>query len=331
MANGSDGLVVAGTTGEAPVLSDPERLALIEAVAQAVTVPVLAGTTTNDTEHSIGLTRQAEALGAAGVLAVTPYYNRPSQAGLLGHFSAVAEATSLPVVLYDIPVRTGRKILSSTVLSLVGSHANVVGVKEASGDLAGAAELIAAAPEGFEVYSGDDVLPCRCCRWARWASSRWRRTGSAPSCAPASTPSWPATCVGPPSSTRRCSARSASRAPIAGRTRCRARPSSGLRASRSASAAGPWARPMTSSRPLPRPCSKSSTCSVASAPSDVRVIFLGGLGEIGRNCACLEIDGRLLVIDVGIMFPEPDMPGVDLVLPDLTFLRETRTGSTGSS
>jgi 4-hydroxy-tetrahydrodipicolinate synthase len=158
VANGSDGLVVAGTTGEAPVLTDVERLALIEAVSQSVSVPVLAGTTTNDTEHSVGLTRQAASLGAAGVLAVTPYYNRPSQAGLLGHFSAVAEATSLPVVLYDIPLRTGRKILASTVLSLVERQANVVGVKEASGDLAGAAELIAAAPPSFEVYSGDDVL-----------------------------------------------------------------------------------------------------------------------------------------------------------------------------
>jgi 4-hydroxy-tetrahydrodipicolinate synthase len=157
-ANGSDGLVVAGTTGEAPVLSDDERLSLIAAVAEAVTIPVVAGTTTNDTEHSIGLTRQAAGLGAAGILAVTPYYNRPSQAGLRGHFGAVADATDLPVVLYDIPVRTGRKIAAETVLELVGSHANVVGVKEASGDLAGASELIAAAPASFELYSGDDVL-----------------------------------------------------------------------------------------------------------------------------------------------------------------------------
>ena len=157
-ANGSDGLVVAGTTGEAPVLTDDERLSLIAAVSEAVTIPVLAGTTTNDTLHSIGLTRQAASLGAAGVLAVTPYYNRPSQAGLLGHFGAVAEATSLPVVLYDIPVRTGRKIAGDTVLALLGLHANVVGVKEASGDLANAAELIATAPAHFELYSGDDVL-----------------------------------------------------------------------------------------------------------------------------------------------------------------------------
>ena len=155
---GSDGLVVAGTTGEAPVLTDDERLSLIAAVAEAVTVPVLAGTTTNDTEHSLGLTRQAAALGAAGVLAVTPYYNRPSQAGLAAHFGAIADATELPVVLYDIPVRTGRKIAAETVLELVGRQSNVVAVKEASGDLASAAWLLAEAPSSFELYSGDDVL-----------------------------------------------------------------------------------------------------------------------------------------------------------------------------
>jgi len=158
VANGSDGLVIAGTTGEAPVLTDFERCSLIAAVAEAVDVPVLAGTTTNDTEHSLGLTRQAAGLGAAGILAVTPYYNRPSQAGLSAHFGAIAEATELPVVLYDIPIRTGRKIAASTVLGLIETHANIVGVKEASGDIANAAELIAAAPESFELYSGDDVL-----------------------------------------------------------------------------------------------------------------------------------------------------------------------------
>jgi 4-hydroxy-tetrahydrodipicolinate synthase len=158
VANGSDGLVVAGTTGEAPVLTDPERLDLIAAVAEAVTVPVIAGTTTNDTEHSIGLTRQAAGLGAAGILAVTPYYNRPSQAGLTGHFAAVAAATDLPVILYDIPVRTGRKIAAETILGLAEAHANVVAVKDAAGDPASAAELLARASSSFELYSGDDGL-----------------------------------------------------------------------------------------------------------------------------------------------------------------------------
>jgi len=155
--HGSDGLCVAGTTGEAPVLTDPERLDLIKAVAEAVTIPVLAGTTTNDTEHSVGLTRQAAGLGAAGILAVTPYYNRPSQAGLSGHFAAVAEATDLPVVLYDIPVRTGRKISTETIVALYDAHANIIGVKDAAGDPYATAELLAIASD-LLVMSGDDGL-----------------------------------------------------------------------------------------------------------------------------------------------------------------------------
>ena len=158
VANGSDGLVVAGTTGESPVLTDEERLHLIEAVAGAVSVPVIAGTTTNDTAHSVELTRQAKGRGADGILAVTPYYNRPSQAGLQAHFAACAEATDLPVILYDIPARSGRKIAKETILSLISSQKNVVGVKEASGDVANAAELLAVAPKEFEMYSGDDSL-----------------------------------------------------------------------------------------------------------------------------------------------------------------------------
>jgi 4-hydroxy-tetrahydrodipicolinate synthase len=158
VAHGSDGLVVAGTTGEAPVLTDDERMNLIEAVAASVSVPVLAGTTTNDTAHSVGLTKRAREIGAAGVLAVTPYYNRPSQRGLLGHFGAIAEATDLPVVLYDIPIRTGRKIESETVLSLASSHANIVALKDAAGDVSTTAEFIRQASSGFEVYAGDDGL-----------------------------------------------------------------------------------------------------------------------------------------------------------------------------
>ncbi|NCZ89241.1 MAG: 4-hydroxy-tetrahydrodipicolinate synthase, partial [Actinobacteria bacterium] len=113
--NGNDGLVIAGTTGEAPVLTDDERLSLFKAVVEAVTIPVIAGTGTNDTAHSIHLTKEATKLGVAGILAVTPYYNRPSQAGIDAHMRAVCESTNLPVVIYDIPVRTGRKINTSTL------------------------------------------------------------------------------------------------------------------------------------------------------------------------------------------------------------------------
>src|SRR6185436_12903549 len=125
-SNGNDGLVIAGTTGEAPTLNDDERLSLFEAVIGAVTIPVVAGTGTYDTRHSVHLTKQAEALGAAGVLAVCPYYNRPSQTGIEGHMRAMAAASDLPVVVYDIPVRTGRKMSTATLLRLAREVTNVV-------------------------------------------------------------------------------------------------------------------------------------------------------------------------------------------------------------
>jgi 4-hydroxy-tetrahydrodipicolinate synthase len=156
--HGSDGLVLAGTTGEGPVLTDAEKRDLWSAVAEAVTVPVIAGTGTNDTAHSIELTKAATDAGVDAVLVVTPYYNRPSQAGMYEHFAAVAGATTLPVVLYDIPVRTGRRIAQSTILRLAGEVPNVVAVKDATGDPSGAARLVAHAPQSFEVYSGDDSL-----------------------------------------------------------------------------------------------------------------------------------------------------------------------------
>lgn len=154
--NGSEGLVVSGTTGEAPVLTDDERTDLWRAVVEAVTVPVVAGAGTNDTEHSIQMAKAAKDAGASAVLAVTPYYNRPSQAGIEGHFRAVAAATDLPVVLYDIPVRTGRKIGHGTMLRLAHEVPTIVAVKDAAGDVHGSARLIAEAPGGFELYSGDD-------------------------------------------------------------------------------------------------------------------------------------------------------------------------------
>ncbi len=159
VAHGSDGLVVAGTTGEAPVLSDDEKLSLWAAVVEAVDVPVIAGSGSNDTAHSVHLTRQAVALGVAGILCVAPYYNRPSQAGLAAHVRAVCEAAGeVPVMLYDIPVRTGRKVATATILQLARDVANLVALKDAAGNPAETARVIAEAPSGFEVYSGDDGL-----------------------------------------------------------------------------------------------------------------------------------------------------------------------------
>ena len=156
--NGNDALVVAGTTGEAPVLTDNERLSLFAAVAEAVTIPVIAGTGTNDTLHSIHMTKEATKLGVAGLLVVAPYYNRPPQSGIEAHVRAVAEASHLPVVVYDIPARTGRKINTSTLLKLASDVKNVVALKDAAGNPAETANVISNAPDGFEVYSGDDGL-----------------------------------------------------------------------------------------------------------------------------------------------------------------------------
>lgn len=155
---GNEGLVLAGTTGESPVLTDDEKIELWRAVAAAVTVPVVAGSGSNDTAHSLHLTAEAEAAGAAAILAVTPYYNRPSQAGIEAHFRAVAGATSLPVMLYDIPVRTGRKIEHDTLLSLLRGVDNIVAIKDAAGDPSATARLVAEAPSDLEVYSGDDSM-----------------------------------------------------------------------------------------------------------------------------------------------------------------------------
>jgi 4-hydroxy-tetrahydrodipicolinate synthase len=155
--HGNDGLVLTGSTGEGSVLGDQERADLLAAVRQAVAAPVIAATGTADTAHTIAVTKQAEAAGADAVMVVTPYYSRPSQAGIEAHFRAVAATTSLPVIAYDIPVRTGRRIGTEVLLRLAADGV-IAAVKDASGDPAGTAALLARAPEGLEVYSGDDAL-----------------------------------------------------------------------------------------------------------------------------------------------------------------------------
>lgn len=157
VANGNDGLVIAGTTGESPTLTHDEQIDLIAAVVEAVDVPVIAGTGSNDTRAAVELTERATEVGADGVLSVTPYYNRPSQEGLLAHFRAIAESTDLPVMLYDIPVRTGRKV-STENLILLSQVRNIVALKDAAGNPGETAVVIAEAGDDFDVYSGDDSL-----------------------------------------------------------------------------------------------------------------------------------------------------------------------------
>jgi len=154
---GNEGLVLAATTGEASTLSDEERCDLVRAVSEAVTIPVVAGTGSNDTRHSIELTRQARSLGAAGVIVVAPYYSRPPQSGIEAHFRAVAAATDLPVMLYDVPLRTGRRVSHDVLLRLFREVPNIVAFKDATGDPPAAAALVAQAGEHFDLYSGDDA------------------------------------------------------------------------------------------------------------------------------------------------------------------------------
>jgi 4-hydroxy-tetrahydrodipicolinate synthase len=158
-SHGSDGLVLSGSTGESSVLTDDEKADLWRAVAEAVTIPVIAGTGSNDTPHTIAMTARAAQCGVDGILLVTPYYNRPSQAGIAEHFRLAAEAASgLPTLLYDIPVRAGRRIEHPTMLRLAREVPNIVGLKDAAADPAGTAHLAAQVPTGFEIYSGDDVM-----------------------------------------------------------------------------------------------------------------------------------------------------------------------------
>jgi 4-hydroxy-tetrahydrodipicolinate synthase len=155
--SGCDGLVVSGTTGESPTTSDDEKLALLRAVLEAVgdRARVIAGAGTYDTAHSVKLAKSCEAEGAHGLLVVTPYYSRPPQAGLQAHFTTIADAVSVPVVLYDIPPRSVVPIDWDTI-RVLAEHPNIVGVKDAKGDLHGAGDVIAST--GLAYYSGDDPL-----------------------------------------------------------------------------------------------------------------------------------------------------------------------------
>jgi 4-hydroxy-tetrahydrodipicolinate synthase len=155
--NGSDGIVVTGTTGESPTLSKPEKIALYKAAVDAAkgSMSVVAGAGTYDTRESIELAAAAEAAGASGVMAVTPYYSKPPQRGIAAHMRAIADATDLPLMIYNIPGRTATLIEIDTLVELA-DHPRIVAVKDAVGDLDWSRRAIRALPEGFAVYSGND-------------------------------------------------------------------------------------------------------------------------------------------------------------------------------
>lgn len=164
--NGTDGIVAVGTTGESATLPVEEHLAVIEATVKHVNkrVPVIAGTGANNTVEAIALSKAAEQAGADYTLSVVPYYNKPSQEGIYQHFKAIAEATSIPMIIYNVPGRTVISMSNDTILRLA-EIPNIIGVKEASGNIGNNIELINSVPEGFAVLSGDDPtgLPFMLC------------------------------------------------------------------------------------------------------------------------------------------------------------------------
>lgn len=158
ISNGTDAIIICGTTGEASTMPDSEHLAAIEYTVKkaAGRIPVIAGTGSNETAHAIALSKKAEELGADGLLQVTPYYNKASSKGLIAHFTAIAEAVSIPIILYNVPSRTGVNI-SIPVLKELAKIPNIVAIKEASGNISYTAKVAAEVPELY-IYSGNDDM-----------------------------------------------------------------------------------------------------------------------------------------------------------------------------
>ncbi|WFD11257.1 4-hydroxy-tetrahydrodipicolinate synthase [Tepidibacter hydrothermalis] len=159
---GTDAFIVCGTTGEASTMTDEEQIETIKFVVDKTNkrIPVIAGTGSNNTAHSIHLSQKAEELGTDGLLVITPYYNKSTQKGLISHFNAIADSVNIPIIVYNVPGRTGVNIKPST-LAQIAEHKNIVAVKEASGNISQVAEMARVCPDGFGIYSGNDdmILP----------------------------------------------------------------------------------------------------------------------------------------------------------------------------
>jgi 4-hydroxy-tetrahydrodipicolinate synthase len=167
LKNGTDGILLCGTTGESPSLAGDEKERLVRFALKKIDgrIPVMLGTGTNNVSHTIAATMRAQEWGVDSALVITPYYNKPTQKGLYLHFKAVAENTDIPIVIYNVPGRTGVNITSETTLKLAHEFKNIVAIKEASGDLIQLSEILKDAPSGFAVLSGEDALnfPILCC------------------------------------------------------------------------------------------------------------------------------------------------------------------------
>jgi 4-hydroxy-tetrahydrodipicolinate synthase len=157
--NKTDAIIICGTTGEASTLTDDEQISAIEYTVKKVAgrIPVIAGAGSNHTAHGVELSKRCEEVGVDGILSVTPYYNKASKSGLIAHFTAIADAVNVPIILYNVPGRTGVNMPASVVYEL-SQHKNIVGIKEASGDIGLAIEIAALCGEDFAIYSGNDDL-----------------------------------------------------------------------------------------------------------------------------------------------------------------------------
>lgn len=160
IANGTDAIIVCGTTGEASTMTDDEHIECIRFCVEKTNkrVPVIAGTGSNDTRYAIELSKKAQELGADGLLLVTPYYNKATQKGLIAHFTAIADAVDIPIILYNIPGRTGGVSFDMSTYKILGQHKNIVAVKEASGNISYTSKLIAECGDLLDVYSGNDDI-----------------------------------------------------------------------------------------------------------------------------------------------------------------------------
>jgi len=160
IANGTDAIIVCGTTGEASTMTDEEHIECIRFCVEKVNkrVPVIAGTGSNDTRYAVTLSKKAQELGVDGLLLVTPYYNKATQKGLIAHFTAIADAVDIPIILYNIPGRTGGVSFDMSTYKVLGQHKNIVAVKEASGNISYTSKLIAECGDLLDVYSGNDDI-----------------------------------------------------------------------------------------------------------------------------------------------------------------------------
>ncbi len=159
ISEGTDAIIICGTTGESATMTDEEQKEAIRFTVEKVNrrIPVIAGTGSNNTQHSIELSKYAEEAGADGLLIVTPYYNKTTQEGLIKHYEAIANEVNIPIIVYNVPGRTGLNVLPQTILEL-SKHPNIKGVKEASGNIAQVAEIARLVPENFYIYSGNDDM-----------------------------------------------------------------------------------------------------------------------------------------------------------------------------